>query len=240
MLCHYPIVFVLQVLGTVYLKKNSANTTILKRLLEWALSLVLYDLLQPQMESRDTPNILGCSNEHNEHNVPNFRLGTFYLDAVITCTGSYHQPDWDDLAPEKSLLTVFREKSVISAAESRSLQESSLALWGMWRKVSLTLIIINYASLITIKRRMLNWQEFPEPNRWHHSHLGMLRMDAFQAKGKDTGLHALEDINVGCTSSLSSSCIQPAAERLVKKPTSPLSVVINVMKKFTFFLNCLN
>lgn len=153
--------------------------------------------------------------------VPTFRLGTFYLGVVTTCTDLYHQPVHNGLAPEKSLFTVFRQKSAISAAESRSGQEFPLALWGLWRKVPLMLIIINHASLIAIKRRMLNGWEFPEPNRWHRSQLGMLHMDIFQAKWKDTGSHPLEDINVGCTSSLSSSCIQPvtaecAAEYFVK------------------------
>lgn len=176
--------------------------------------------------------------------VPTFRLDTFYLGVVITYTVSYHQPACDGLAPEKSLFTVCREKSVISAAESRLAQEFSLAFWGMWRKVSLMLIIINYASLIAIQRRMLKGQIFPEPNRWHPSHLGMLHMDIFPAKGKDVGWHPLEHINVGCTSSPSSSYTQPitadcAAEYFVKGQQPLFLLLLMRWKNLPSFWNVL-
>lgn len=50
-----------------------------------------------------------------------------------------------------------------------------------------------------------------EPKSWHHSHLGTLYMDIFQAKGKDTGCHPLADTIMGCSAALSSFCIQPIA-----------------------------
>jgi len=79
------------------------------------------------MRSRVAPKALGCSEDNNELFFA-FRLGTFYLGVVTTCTGSYDQPACNGLAPEKTLLTVL-DKNLSPVLQNPDQPSSSLLLF---------------------------------------------------------------------------------------------------------------